>query len=126
MVQDNDRRIAMNKTLKTLASTALLLAFAFPMQGAAAHWHGHGYAHGPHYGPGYYHPWHGRGFGRGYGGLSGGFGFSVRGGSYGRGWGRGYGNPYRGYHPHRRHWQTPSAMHSAVTAQSPSTGGSGY
>ncbi len=120
----------MKNTLKMLVSTALLLAFAVPIQSTAAHWHGPGYTHGPHYAPGFYHPWHGhgygRGYGRGYGGLSGGFGFSARGGSYGRGWGRGYGRPYHGFHPHRGYWRAPAAMHNQVAPQSPSAEGGSY
>ncbi|MCA1788695.1 MAG: sulfur globule protein [Thioalkalivibrio sp.] len=96
----------MRKSLKVLAASALVLAFATPMQ-SSAQWYGPGYGYGPHYGPGYYGPGYGRGWGDwfGLGDMFGDIGFSVRGS--GRGWGRGYGRGdgwgyydpyiYRGY-----------------------------
>lgn len=96
----------MRKSLKVMAASALVLAFAAPMQ-SSAQWYGPGYGYGPHYGPGYYGPGYGRGWGDwfGLGDMFGDIGFSMRGS--GRGWGRGYGRgdgwgyydpySYRGY-----------------------------
>jgi len=114
----------MNKTLKFLASTALIAIFAAPMHASSAHLHGPGYGWGPHYGSGLYHPWHGRGFGRGHGNLSGGFGFSMGAGGYGRGWGRGYSRPYWAHHRyHARNWRgAPYAMMAPTTATTSGTG----